>query len=135
MEVTVLKNYDQLIHQISETFLQGQKNAVTAVNSHLVETYWHIGQYIVEFEQGGHLKATYGKALLPSLSKDLTLSFGKGFSLSNIIRMRQLYIVFPISAELPHKLSWTHLVELLKIDNPIERSFYANQAILENWST
>ena len=135
MEVTVLKNYDQLIHQISETFLQGQKNAVTAVNSHLVETYWQIGQYIVEFEQGGHLKAAYGKALLPSLSKDLTLSFGKGFSLSNIIRMRQLYIVFPISAELPHKLSWTHLVELLKIDDPIERSFYTNQAMLENRST
>lgn len=135
MKTTEYKNYNQLIHQISETYLQGQKSAVIAVNAHLVQTYWQIGQYIVEFEQGGTIKATYGKALLPNLSRDLTLSFGKGFSLSNITRMRQLYVVFPISAELPHKLNWTHLVELLKIDDPIERSFYANQAMLENWST
>lgn len=49
--------------------------------------------------------------------------------------MRQLYCAFPISAELPHKLSWTHLVELLKIDDSLERSFYAKQTMIENWST
>ncbi|MCK9414322.1 MAG: PDDEXK nuclease domain-containing protein [Prolixibacteraceae bacterium] len=135
METIKIKNYDLLIHQISETYIQGQKNAVAAVNRSMVETYWKIGQYIVEFEQGGYIKAAYGKALLPNLSKDLTLSFGKGFSVSNIIRMRQLYAVYPISAELPHKLSWTHFVELLKIDDPIERSFYISQTMLENWST
>jgi predicted nuclease of restriction endonuclease-like (RecB) superfamily len=32
-------------------------------------------------------------------------------------------------------LSWTHYVELLKIDDPLERNFYEKQAILENWST
>lgn len=135
MDINLSENYNQLIHHISETYIQGQRKAVAAVNSTMVETYWQIGQYIVEFEQGGNIKAEYGKALLPNLSKDLKLSFGKGFSLSNIIRMRQLYSVFPICAELPHKLSWTHLVELLKIDDPIERSFYAKQTMLENWST
>jgi len=135
MDINLSENYNQLIHQISETYIQGQRKAVAAINSTMVETYWQIGQYIVEFEQGGQIKAAYGKALLPNLSKDLTLSFGIGFSLSNIIIMRQLYVIFPISAELPHKLSWTHLVELLKIDDPIERSFYAKQTMLENWST
>lgn len=135
MELNISENYDQLVHQISEIYIQGQRKAVAAVNSTMVETYWQIGQYIIEFEQGGHIKAAYGKALLPNLSKDLILSFGKGFSLSNIIRMRQLYVIFPIYAELPHKLSWTHLVELLKIDDPIERSFYTRQTMLENWST
>jgi predicted nuclease of restriction endonuclease-like (RecB) superfamily len=43
--------------------------------------------------------------------------------------------MYPISAELPHQLSWTHWVELLKIDDPLERSFYLNQTINENWST
>ncbi|MBI4708260.1 MAG: hypothetical protein HY761_10120 [Candidatus Omnitrophica bacterium] len=129
------KNYNQLISQISETYIQGQNNVVAAINTTMVETYWQIGQYIIKFEQGGNIKAAYGKALLPNLSRDLTHSFGKGFSLSNIIRMRQLYSVFPIYAELPHKLSWTHLVELLKIDDPLERSFYAKQTMLENWST
>jgi predicted nuclease of restriction endonuclease-like (RecB) superfamily len=101
----------------------------------MVQTYWEIGQYIVEFEQGGSLKAKYGKALLENLSKDLSLQHGKGFSLSNLKRMRQLYEVYPNSAELPHQLTWTHLVELLKIDDPLERSFYQNQSIIENWST
>jgi predicted nuclease of restriction endonuclease-like (RecB) superfamily len=32
-------------------------------------------------------------------------------------------------------LTWTHLCELVKINDPLERSFYQQQAILENWST
>lgn len=51
-----------------------------------------IGQYLVEFEQGGNTKAAYGKALLKNLAKDLTLLHGKGFSLSNLSRFRQFYI-------------------------------------------
>lgn len=129
------KDYQSLLDQISNTFLEGQKKAVSAVNTFLVETYWEIGQYIVEFEQKGEAKAEYGKSLLPRLSKDLKLTHGKGFSLSNLIRMRQFYLTFPIYAELPHKLSWTHLVELLKIDDPLERSFYIRQTLIENWSS
>ncbi len=128
-------NYQNLISQISETYALGQRKAISAVNSNMVETYWKIGQHIIEFEQGGKTKAKYGKALLANLSKDLTRVHGKGFSLSNIKRMRQFYNIFPISAELPHQLSWTHFVELLKIDDPLERSFYQNQSIIENWST
>lgn len=136
MELTTkIKDYQSLVGQISEVYQQGQKNATIAVNAHLVETYWKIGQHIVEFEQGGNARAEYGKMLLPTLSKDLSLTLGKGFSLSNLNRIRQFYMSFPISAELPHKLSWTHFVELLKIDDPLERSFYAKQTIIENWST
>lgn len=93
-----------------------------------------IGQYVVEFEQGGNTKAAYGKALLENLSKDLSLRHGKGFSLSNMNRMRQLYTQFPICATLSHKLSWSHYVELLKIDDPLARSFYEKQSVLENWN-
>lgn len=49
--------------------------------------------------------------------------------------MKQFFLYFPICAELPHKLSWTHFVELLKIDDPLERSFYLQQTINESWST
>jgi predicted nuclease of restriction endonuclease-like (RecB) superfamily len=89
----------------------------------------------VEYEQGGSEKAEYGRKLLENLSKDLSLLHGKGFSLSNVKRMRQFYQNFSIGAEVPHQLSWTHLVELLKIDDPLERSFYLNQTIIESWST
>jgi len=127
--------YQGLVQQISETFLQGQRQAVITVNSQLVATYWKVGQYIVEYEQKGKERAMYGKGLLENLSKDLTLLHGKGFSLSNVKRMRQFYITFPIGAELPHQLSWTHWVELLKIEDPLERSFYLHQTINEHWST
>lgn len=128
-------DYQNLISRISNTYLDGQRNAVIAVNSFLVETYWQIGRYIVEFEQDGKAKAEYGKNLLPRLSKDLTLNLGKGFSRSNLTRMRQFYLTFSICAELPHKLSWTHWVELLKINDELERSFYIKQTLLENWSS
>jgi predicted nuclease of restriction endonuclease-like (RecB) superfamily len=49
--------------------------------------------------------------------------------------MRLFYQRFPICEELPHKLSWTHFCELVKIDDPLERSFYEKQTIIENWST
>jgi len=80
--------YQHLVSQISETYSNGYRKAVAAVNANMVETYWKIGEHIVEFEQGGKIKAEYGKSLLLNLSKDLTRSIGKGFSLSNLKRMR-----------------------------------------------
>ena len=127
-------NYHILISQISETYVQGQQNAIIAVNSHLVETYWKIGQYIVEYEQEGKHRAEYGKALLKNLSKDLSLEHGKGFSLSNIKRMRQFYVDFRKGATVSHQLGWSHYVELLKIEDELERNFYKQQTINENWS-
>jgi len=59
-----------------------------------LQTYWQIGQYIVEYEQKGKTRADYGEDLLESLSKDLSKMHGKGFSLSNIKRFRQFYQVF-----------------------------------------
>jgi len=135
MEIDKTNEYGTLVDTITSTYQQGRQNAALAVNSYLLETYWKIGEHIVQFEQGGKLKAEYGKALLTQLSRDLSLSFGKGFSVSNLSRMRQFYATFPIYAELPHKFSWTHWVELLKIDDPLERSFYVKQTQIENWST
>jgi len=129
------ENYKSLITTISETYESGRKNAIAAINSTIVETYWKIGQYIVEFEQGGIAKAKYGKSLLENLSRDLSRIHGKGFSRSNLNYMRLFYQRYPIYEELPHKLSWTHFCELVKIDDPLERSFYEKQAIIENWST
>lgn len=109
-------------------------NAYKAINTELQQTYWEIGQYIVEFEQKGKIKATYGTALLDNLSKDLTQLHGRGFSKSNLVYMRLCYIKYPISEKPSHQLSWSHYVELLKIDNDLERSFYEKQCLIEKWS-
>ena len=127
-------DYHSLVNTIAQTFEQGRQMAARAVNTNLLQTYWQIGHYIVEYEQKGNDRATYGEALLASLSKDLSNVHGKGFSLSNMKRFRQFYLVYPNSATLSHQLSWSHYVELLKIDNELERSFYAKQSLYENWS-
>jgi len=130
-----LNQYDKLVSQISETYVEGKRKTVMTVSRQVTETYWEVGKQIVEFEQNGNQRAKYGSSLMERLSKDLSLLHGKGFSLSNIKRMRQLYLTYSIGAELPRQLSWSHLVELLKIKDPLERSFYQKQSILENWST
>jgi hypothetical protein len=92
MELTTESEYQRLLGRISEVYTVGQVRAHQAVNAQITETYWQIGHDIVEFEQGGKLGADYGTALLASLSRDLTLRHGKGFSRSNLVRFRQLYL-------------------------------------------
>ena len=82
--------YQSLLDRISEVYTSGQGRALQSVNNVITETYWQIGHDIVEFEQGGKIRADYGKALLSTLSRDLTLRHGKGFSRSNLINMRLL---------------------------------------------
>ena len=127
-------DYQSLINQIGEAYRQGQKKVANAVNTFLVETYWQIGRYIVEFEQGGKQKADYGMALIDRLANDLSINLGKGFSRSNLIYMRLFYVEFPISEKVSHLLSWSHYVELLKISDKLERSFYLQQTLIEKWS-
>lgn len=127
-------DYDHLLVKISDTYVSGQVKAIQAVNIQLLETYWQIGQHIVEFEQGGNVRAEYGKALINNLAKDLSLLHGKGFSRSNVVYMRLLYLRYPISQKPSHQLSWSHFVELLKIEDDLERKFYEKQTISEKWS-
>ena len=134
MTLTTDSEYQRLLGRITEVYTAGQVRAHQAVNAQITETYWQIGHDIVEFEQGGKVRAEYGAALLSSLSRDLTLRHGKGFSRSNVIRIRQFYLAYPKGATLSHQLSWSHVVELLKIEDPLERSFYEQQAIREKWT-
>ena len=134
MELTTDQGYLDLLKEISDTYTQGRMQAVQAVNTHITQTYWEVGQQIVEFEQGGKARAEYGKALISKLAADLSLRHGKGFSRTNLVYMRLLYQRYPISQKPSHLLSWSHYVELLKLDDDLERSFYEQQAIHEKWS-
>ncbi len=127
-------SYQTLLNHLSNTYLQGQQRALQAVNTQLVETYWQIGRHIFEFEQEGQARAAYGQQLIKQLASDMTLRHGRGFSHSNLIYMRLFYQRYPISQKPSHQLSWSHYVELLKIDDDLERGFYEKQAITERWS-
>ena len=138
MELTTTDGYRDLLQQISATYTDGRVRAVQAVNAHLIETYWQVGRHIVEFEQAGRMRAEYGTALIQNLASDLGLRHGKGFSRSNLVYMRLLYVRYPLNSPISqkpsHQLSWSHYVELLKVDDELERGFYERQAIAERWS-
>ncbi|MET3498053.1 PDDEXK nuclease domain-containing protein [Variovorax boronicumulans] len=134
MKLSERDDYGQLLTQIGDTFTRGRVQALRAANQELLAAYWQVGRHIVEFEQAGQARAEYGKALIEQLARDLKLRHGKGFSRSNLIRIRQFYLLYPKGATLSHQLSWSHVVELLKIDDPLERGFYEQQSVNERWS-
>ena len=129
-----IKDYNNLIKNIGAVLEQGRRQAYNAVNQILTKTYWEIGRQIVEFEQKGKEKADYGSELLDRLSKDLKQSYGKGFSKSNVYLMRLFYLIYQKFQTVSGKLSWSHYVELLGIEDDLERSFYEKQCTKENWS-
>jgi predicted nuclease of restriction endonuclease-like (RecB) superfamily len=108
---------------------------VQQVNVTMVLAYWQIGKYIVEEEQQGQHRAEYGKELLQTLAEKLSKEFGTGFDRTNLLRMKNFFLLFPIRDALRHELSWTHYRLLLKVENEGARIFYIKETIAENWST
>jgi predicted nuclease of restriction endonuclease-like (RecB) superfamily len=128
-------SYSKLIEKIGRSLEKGRANIAHTINIELLKTKWEIGFHVIEFEQNGHDKAEYGSAILDQLSHDLKNKYGKGFSRRNVLDMRRFYIYFPIWQTVSAKLSWSHYVELIGIKDALERKFYENQCIKENWST
>ena len=131
--ITDDSQYQKLVSDISQLWDQAKERAINAVNTEQLDANWQTGKYIVEYEQGGKVRAEYGKQLLINLARDLTARKGKGFSRSNLSYMRKLYITFPKCETLSHILTWSHYFELLKCDNDLELQFYYKQCIKEGW--
>ena len=132
-ELATSKAYDELYSEIKNVLTSARNNAVVAVNTAMVKAYWAVGKLIVD-AQGGELKAAYGSSLLDELSVRLTAEFGKGFDASNLRRMRQFYLAFPICDTVCHKLSWSHIRHLIKVSNTDARAYYAEEAVKGGWS-
>ena len=64
--ISTNSEYQALLANIAAVYATGRSQAQQAVNLVLVETYWQIGCDIVEFEQGGKVRAEYGQGLLAS---------------------------------------------------------------------
>lgn len=129
-----LPTHTELLDSIRTLLADGRKQVATAVNTAMVQTYWHIGRLIVEDEQQGESRAEYGKQVLKSLSASLTQEFGKGFDASNLRNMRLFYLAFPNCDALRHNLSWTHYRTLTRIESESARHWYMLEAIEQSWS-
>ena len=122
--------------EISSLLKEARKNIVSNINTTMTKTYFLIGKRIVEEEQNGNERATYGKNLIKNLSKKLTNEFGKGFSERNIEQMRKFYKTYsiPQTVSAEFKLSWSHYLILMRMENIEERNFYEIESIQNNWS-
>ena len=107
-ELEKAQEYQHLVDGIGSLLTQARQQIAVSVNNTLVQTYWHIGQHIVEYEQQGKAKADYGDELINRLSADLRLRYGKGFSRSNLFTIRQFYLRFPKIQTVSGLLSWSH---------------------------
>lgn len=141
---------DLLTEKIENLIEESRKRVVTQVNSAMVQTYYEIGRTIVENEQFGKVRASYGKGLLKELSQRLNAKFGKGFSVDNLENMRKFYLTYSnIKSETVSRiseseksetmsrisggqmqktyaeftLSWSHYLFLMRIENIDVRHF------------
>jgi len=124
----------QIIEDIRSLLISSRKNIQQTINTTMVQTYWHIGRIIVEDEQDGNQRASYGKKQLKFISQKLVSEFGKGFDVTNLRKMRQFYLLFQKQDSVSLKLSWTHYRILLRVENKQAREWYIEETIENNWS-
>lgn len=103
IELKKAGNEDELFELISSLIVESRRHVAKAVNTAMVYTYYGVGQYIVEFEQNGNYRATYGKEILNRLSVKLTDKFGKGWSVETLTKCRKFYNIYAISSAVQTK--------------------------------
>jgi predicted nuclease of restriction endonuclease-like (RecB) superfamily len=127
----------QFIIEIKTLIQSARTKAYQAINSAMIEAYWEIGKRIVEEEQNGNQRASYGQEIIKKLSIELTEEFGKGFSERTLREFRQFYNYFPnleIWRTAFAKLSWSHFQRVLKLSDVKARTYYLNESIENTWS-
>lgn len=116
---------------------RGRERAYAAVNSSMIETYWNIGRRIVEEEQQGKERAEYGERIIENLSEQLTLRYGKGYSKRYLAYFRLFYLTISdlqILQTRLQNLTWSHILHVLRVDDPMAIRWYLEMASKEMWS-
>jgi len=125
-----------LLTEVSQLIEQTKVTVAVNVNAELSLLYWNIGKKI-EDEILSNSRAEYGKQILQTLSTELERIYGNSFSEKNIRRMLQFYKLFPekeIVVSLIRQLTWTHILAIIPIEDPLKREFYIEICKLEKWS-
>lgn len=84
----------QLAEKIESLVTEARRNVASVANTAQVYTYYEIGRYIIEDEQGGKVRAEYGKGILKRVSEQLTERLGKGWSEENLRQMRKFFAIY-----------------------------------------
>jgi predicted nuclease of restriction endonuclease-like (RecB) superfamily len=147
-------SFHLLVESINQAHSSFQSQSVKAVNMGLTLRNWCIGFYIVEFEQNGEDRAKYGTTLIANIAKSIQIKGLTAPELSRCRQFYNLYpeilgtktqeslrnitngkttkqILGSVTQELQNNenqlifsISYTHFVELIKIDNPVKRKYF-----------
>ena len=146
-----IHSFNDLASIVQTTHDAAQSSAIKAINRMQTMRNWLIGYYIVEFEQHGKDRAEYGTQLLKKLEERVNR---KGVNVTLFKNSRNFYLHYPQMAEnlisvksptqsdqfktsgkkIISSLSFSHIVELLTLDDPLARYFYEQECIKCTWS-
>lgn len=134
-KIEIINNIEveNLYNDIKLLVEESKRKVYKMVNTEMINLYWSIGKMIVD-KQGETEKAKYKDYIIQELSMRLTSKFGKGFSKRNLERMRKFYVCYPIATTMLSQLTWSHYLELIKIDDEDRRNFYMHECINSNWN-
>ena len=132
-------NSNDIVNDACNIIDTAQKVAYSTVNITLVQRNWLLGKRIAEEELKNELRAEYGAEVIKSLSKGLTERYGKGYTKSNIYNFYNFYKLYPnifqtLSGKFSAKLSWSHYLVLMQVNDKDARDWYEKEAINETWS-
>ena len=126
-----------LMTDLRQIIDEARIHVASTANYELTMMYWHIGERINR-DVLGNERATYGKQIIATVSRQLQTWYGsKGFEERTIRRMVQFAQEFPdwqIVSPLVSKLSWTHFLTIMTLKDPLQREFYLTMAANERWS-
>jgi predicted nuclease of restriction endonuclease-like (RecB) superfamily len=126
----------KLLIEIRTLIEEARRQTAIAVNTGLTLLYWRIGRRIHR-EVLGSERAVYGEQIVVTLSRQLVVEYGRGYSEKNLRRMVQFAEAFAeeeIVVTLSRHLSWSHFSALLPLSQPFQREFYAEMCRIEGWS-
>ena len=98
-----------------------------------LNTYYEVGRLLIE-AQGGEKRAKYGNKLIKEYSKRLSKDLNMGYSERNLRNMRTFYLKFQKWQTVSAKLSWSHYVEIIKLNNAQEIKYYTYISETQNLS-
>ncbi|MHA4738374.1 DUF1016 N-terminal domain-containing protein [Dyadobacter sp. MSC1_007] len=132
---TILKN-SELFQSVEKLIRDNRQKIAISVNATMSMLYWQIGRTVGQ-EVLNEKRGDYGKRIVVSLARQLMDVYGDSYSEKNLHRMIQFASAFPdeaIVVSLIRQLSWTHIIALLPIQDPIKREFYVQMCVHEKWS-
>jgi len=111
------ENTDKLFKELAQIIERGKKKVTSQVNNTMTMVYWYVGKRINE-EVIKNERAEYGKQIVTTVSTQLVMQYGKGFTEKNVRRMMQFAEQFKdiqIVVTVSRQLSWSHFVNLLPL--------------------